>query len=182
MRAVLTEILPGSYSVVFDQFDITLLDAHKDSGTAVHFIAAEIATALGLSLTRVDVWDAVRNDDDHIVDDVTRAGEQAPSTFSWHNDAESEFVNVIMLVYFVDAPLTKDTGGRIEFQHVAATTQAACCNIYDADVYLQIQDESCKHRVEPYRDIPSITKRLVFSIKLWGVITPSSTCSIVRPD
>jgi hypothetical protein len=189
MHITLTELIPGSYKVSIDQFDIKAMDAYYEDRPMLWILASEIAAALGAELVRINTWSAVSNAviDDGVVDTgpeevyaLSPSGVQPSSVFSWHGDGAAGYIDMLVLVYFVDSPLTEETGGRIGFQYCADEDISTYCDIHDGDVYLQLQTSwEYKHRAERIVDL-EIPKRRVVSIKLRGCFTPSEHCTLIR--
>ena len=142
------KLLNGVYSLYFKNYNLNNLKNTNKSLLELYLI--EIVSNLNLKLIDFDVWnDNLIQQDNKIV-------------FDWHNDM-SDKIDTLLLIYFTDTILNKETGGRIGFKHKDTEKMY---NIKSYRCFLAKQDKEHLHKVE--RAKLNFKDRICISVSLSG--------------
>jgi hypothetical protein len=145
------KLIDGVYSLYFKDYDLSKLkNAHTMNKEIVKLHLLEIISNLNLNLINFDVWNNnLKNKEPKIV-------------FDWHEDSD-EHIDTLLLIYFTDYKLDKNTGGRIGFKY---NNIKKFYNIKSYRCFLAKQDKLHFHKVEDVK--VDIKKRLCISVSLFG--------------
>jgi hypothetical protein len=146
------KIVEDTYSITFNNFDISLLsNADCMDKEEVHFYISQICAELSLNITDISVWNTTENS---TLNEIP---------YTWHEDAAWN-TDTLLLIYFTDDILNSDTGGRIGFKD---TEKEVFLDVSSGLCFIQHQvEDKILHTVEPFKK--NVSKRLVISCCLSG--------------
>jgi len=142
------KLMNGVYSLYFKNYNLNNLNNTNKDFLKLYLL--EIISYLNLKLVDFDIWNDNLQKQDHKI------------VYSWHNDM-SDTIDTLLLIYFTDKTLNKETGGRIGFKYKNIEKMY---NVKSHRCFLIKQDKEHLHKVESAKE--KFKNRICLSVSLSG--------------